>query len=240
LRGVHRRLSQIPEALILFGAIFLFFNLSGSRRPYYLLPILPFVAILVANMLREFEVGTLGRVTQGIVRFIGFVLGLAPIALFGILLLFPHVIPAHADTLWPMSIFLALLGVTTIVSVMKKYVWGMVGPVTALWLIYMIVVTPWITEGPNLKTQVAEVIALDKPCGFLKLDDAKVIFYLDKPYQVFSQKAHALIWAIRADGVLITSSDFSDRHWECAVKSHNWQAVIPRKVPPLNNSSNFK
>ncbi len=61
LQGVRRRVSQIPEALILFGAIFLFFTLSGSRRSYYLLPILPFVAILVASVLREFAVGTLGR-----------------------------------------------------------------------------------------------------------------------------------------------------------------------------------
>jgi hypothetical protein len=205
-----------------------------------LLPILPFVAILVANVLKEFEVGTLGRVIQGTVKFVGLMFGLALIAFLGIFLLFPQIIPAHTDTLWPMSILLALLGVTTIVSTMKKYVWGMVGPVVAVWLIYMIVVTPWITEGPNLKTQVAEVIALDKTCGFLNMDDAKVIFYLDKPYQVFSNKARALNWATKTDGVLITSSDFSDRHWECAVKGHNWQAVIPRKVPPLNYSSNFK
>jgi 4-amino-4-deoxy-L-arabinose transferase-like glycosyltransferase len=240
LRGVRRRLSQISEALILFGAIFLFFNLSGSRRPYYLLPILPFVAILVANMLREFEVGTLGRVIQGTVKFVGFMLGLTLIALFGVFLLFPQIIPAHTDTLWPLSFLLALLGVTTIVSTMKKYVWGMVGPVIAVWLLYMIIVTPWITEGPSLKTQVAEVIALNRPCGFLYMDDAKIIFYLDRPYQVFSKKAHALNWATRADGVLITSSDFSDRHWECVVKAHQWQAVIPRKVPLLNDSSNFK
>jgi 4-amino-4-deoxy-L-arabinose transferase-like glycosyltransferase len=240
LRGVHRRLSQIPEALILLGAIFLFFNLSGSRRPYYLLPILPFVAILVANMLREFEVGTLGRVIQDIVRFIGLVLGLALIALFGIFLLFPQIIPAHTHSLWPLSILLASLGITTIVSTTKKYVWGMVGPVITVWLIYMIVVTPWITEGPNLKTQVAEVIALNRPCSFLYMDDARIIFYLDKPYQIFSNKARALNWATKADGVLITSSDFSDRHWECAVKGHNWQAVVPRKVPLLDDSRNLK
>ena len=91
-----------------------------------------------------------------------------------------------------------------------------------------------------VKTQVAEVIALNRPCGFLYMDDAKIIFYLDKPYQVFSKKGRALSWATKVDGVLITSSDFSDRHWECVVKGHQWQAVIPRKVPLLNDSSNFK
>jgi hypothetical protein len=191
-------------------------------------------------MLREFEVGALGRVIQGIVRLIGLVLGLALIALFGIFLVFLQIIPAHTHTLWPLSILLALLGITTILSTKKKYVWGMVGPVIAVWLIYMIVVTPWITEGPNLKTEVAEVIALNRPYGFLNMDDAKIIFYLDKPYQVFSKKAHALNWARREDGVLITSNDFSDRRWECVVKGHQWQAVIPRKVPLLDDSRNLK
>jgi 4-amino-4-deoxy-L-arabinose transferase-like glycosyltransferase len=240
LQLIRRHASQIPEALILFSAIFLFLTLSGSRRPYYLLPILPFVAILVANMLKEFEVGTLGRVIQGIVRFVGILIGLALIVLFGISLLFPQIIPAHTDTHWPMSILLVLLGVTTIVSTMKKYVWGIIGPMVMVWLVYVIVVIPLIAKGPNLKTQVAEVIALDRPCGFLSMDDAKIIFYLDKPYQVFSKKGRALSWATKVDGVLITSSDFSDQHWECAVKGRNWQAVIPRKVSLSNDYSHSR
>jgi len=234
------RVSQIPEALILFGAIFLFFTLSGSRRPYYLLPILPFVAILVANVLREFAVGTLGRVIQGTVRVVGVLLGLAMIASFGISLLFPQIFAVGTDTLWYASVLLALLGVIMIASTMKKYVWGMMGSVFAVWLIYMLGVIPLIAEGPNLKTQVAEVSALGRPCGFLNIDNAKIIFYLDKPYQVFDDRARALDWATRVDGVLITSSDVSDQYWECVVKGHHWQAVIPRKVPLLNDSYKFR
>jgi len=236
----RRRASQIPEALILFGAIFLFFTLSGSRRPYYLLPILPFVAILVANVLREFAVGTLGRVIQGTVRVVGVFLGLAMIASFGISLLFPQIFAVGTDTLWYASVLLALLGVIMIASTMKKYVWGMIGSVFAVWLIYMLGVIPLIAEGPNLKTQVAEVSALGRPCGFLNIDNAKIIFYLDKTYQVFDDKARALDWATRVDGVLITSSDVSDPYWECVVKGHHWQAVIPRKVPLLNDPSRSK
>jgi 4-amino-4-deoxy-L-arabinose transferase-like glycosyltransferase len=233
----RRCASQIPEALILFGAIFLFFTLSGSRRPYYLLPILPFVAILVANVLREFAGGTLGRVIQGTVRVVGVLLGLAMIASFGISFLFPQIFAVGTDTLWYASVLLALLGVIMIVSTMKKYVWGMIGSVFAVWLIYMLGVIPLIAEGPNLKTQVAEVSALGRPCGFLNIDDAKIIFYLDKPYQVFDDKARALDWATRVDGVLITSSDVSDQYWECVVKGHHWQAVIPRKVSLLKDPS---
>ena len=262
----RRRVSQIPEVLILFGAIFLFFTLSGSRRSYYLLPILPFVAMLVANVLREFATGTLGRGIQGAVRVVGLSLGLAIIVLFGVLLVFTLIFTGGTDTLlfnkifadrtnilvftrmfagrtyilWYASVLLALIGATMIASTMKKYVWGMVGSVFAVWLIYVLGVIPLISEGPNLKTQVAKVNALGRPCGLLNIEDAKIIFYLDKPCQVFYDKAHALNWVTQADGVLITSSDLSDQYWECAVKGHHWQAVIPRKVPLLNDPSNSR
>lgn len=236
----RRRLSQISEVLILFGAVFIFFNLSGSRRPYYLLPILPFVAILVANLLREFAGDMLGRVIQGVVRGVGILLGFALIAIFGIFLLLPQIFPAGTRTLGSVSVLLALLGASMITSTIKKYVWGMIGSVTAVWLIYVIGVIPLIGEGPNLKTEVTEVSALDRPCGFLNIDDAKLIFYLDKPHQVFCDEVHAFEWATQADGVLITSSDLSDRSWECVVKGYHWQAVIPRKGPHLNGSSHFR
>jgi 4-amino-4-deoxy-L-arabinose transferase-like glycosyltransferase len=227
------RISQISEVLILFGAIFLFFNLSGSKRPYYLLPTLPFVAILVANLLREFAVGMLGRVIQGVGRGVGILLGFALIAIFGIFLLLPQVFPAGTRTLGFASVLLALLGATVITSTIKKYVWGMIGSVTAVWLIYVIGVIPLIAEGPNLKTKVTEVSALGRPCGFLNIDDAKLIFYLDKPHQDFYDEVHALEWAAQADGVLITSTPVSDQSWESVVKSRHWQAVIPRKVRPF-------
>jgi 4-amino-4-deoxy-L-arabinose transferase-like glycosyltransferase len=240
LQGVRRRVSQIPEVLILFGAIFLFFTLSRSRRSYYLLPILPFVAILVANVLREFAVGMLGRGIQGAVRGVGVSLGLVPIAFFGAFLVFHHIFAVEISTLWYAFVLLGLLGVTMIVSTMKKYVWGMVGSVFAVWLIYVIVVIPLIAEGPNVKTQVAEVSALGRPCGFLNIDDAKIIFYLDKPYQVFYDKTRAQNWATQEGAVLITSSEFSDQGWECAVKGHHWQAVIPRRSSLLNDSHTFR
>jgi 4-amino-4-deoxy-L-arabinose transferase-like glycosyltransferase len=236
----RRRVSQISEVLILFGAIFLFFNLSGSKRPYYLLPILPFVAILVANLLREFAGGMLGRVIQGVVEGVGILVGFALVAIFGIFLLFPQIFPSGTRTLGAASVLLALLGATLITSTVKKYVWGMIGSVTAVWLIYVIGVIPLIAEGPNLKTEVAEVSALGRPCGFLNIDDAKLIFYLDKPHQDFYDEVHALEWATQADGVLITSSPVSDPCWECVVKDHHWQAVIPPKGLHLNGSSHSR
>jgi 4-amino-4-deoxy-L-arabinose transferase-like glycosyltransferase len=240
LQGVRRRVSQIPEALILFGAIFVFFTLSGSRRSYYLLPILPFVAILVASILREFAVGTLGQGIQGAVRMVGVLSGLVLIASLGVPLILPQIIPVRTDTLWYASVLLALLGATMMVSTMKKYVWGMVGSVFAVWLIYVIVVIPLIAEGPNLKTKIAEVNALGRPYGFLNIDDAKLRFYFDEPRQVFDDEIRAFNWAVQAEGVLITSSDVSNQSWECLVKNRKWQAVIPRMNSLLTDSPTFR
>ncbi len=240
LRGIRRSTSQIPEALILFGAIFIFFTLSGARRSYYLLPVLPFVAILVANVLREFAVGTLGRRIQSGVKTIGVLLGLILIASFGAFFVLPRFFPGRIDVPWYTFVSLAFLGAFMIVSTIKKHVWGMVGSAFALWLLFVIVAIPLIAAGPNLRTQTAEVKASGRPYGFLNIDDAKIAFYLDKPYQLFLDKAHALRWANQAGGAIITSGDFSDSSWECAVKGHRWQAVIPRMNSPLNSSASSK
>jgi 4-amino-4-deoxy-L-arabinose transferase-like glycosyltransferase len=232
LQGVRHRISQIPEALILFGGIFLFFTLSGSRRSYYLLPILPFAAILVASVLREFAVGALGRGIQGAVRGVGVLLGLVLIASSGVSLVLPQIFSVRTDTLWVASVLLALLGATMIVSTMMKYVWGMIGSVFAVWLIYLIVVIPLVAEGPNLKTKAAEVNALGRPYGFLNISDAKLRFYLDKPSQIFDDETRAFDWAIRTNGVLITPNDVSNQTWKCLVKAKKWQAVIPRINSP--------
>jgi 4-amino-4-deoxy-L-arabinose transferase-like glycosyltransferase len=237
LQKARRRISQTPEALILWGAIFVFFTLSGSRRPYYLLPILPFTAILVAKMLEEFGAGALSWGIQGAVRVVGVLLGLVLIGLFGVTLLFPRIFAVGTGTLWYSSVSLGLLGAAMIASSIRKYVWGMVGAVFAIWLIYVISIVPLIEEGPNLKTQVAQVSALGRPYAFLNIEEAKVVFYLDQPYQVFYDKGQALDWARKADGVLITSGDFSDQSWECVVNGNHWLAVIPRKNPSSNGST---
>ena len=171
---------------------------------------------------------------------VGILLGFAMIVLFGASLLLYKIFPAGTDTIWFASVLLALPGVTMIASTMRKYIWGMVESVLAVWLIYVIGLMPLIAQGPNLKTKVAEVNALGKPCGLLNIYNAKLKFYLDKPCQVFDDETRALYWATRAGGVLITSSDVSDQSWECVVKGNNWQAVIPRKIPPLNDSSHFR
>lgn len=59
VRAHHRRWTGAAHSrsdrfvLVYFWATFVFFTLSGSRRSYYLLPILPAAAILIARLLRE-------------------------------------------------------------------------------------------------------------------------------------------------------------------------------------------
>jgi hypothetical protein len=205
-----------------------------------LLPILPFVAILVGSVLREFSVSTLGRGLQGTVRVVGVLLGLVLIASLGVSFVLPQIFPVRTDPPWYAFVLLALLGATMIVSTMKKYVWGMVGSVFAVWLIYVIVGIPLIAAGPNLKTKTAELNTLGRPYGFLNIDDARLEFYLSKPSQVFDDETSAVDWAIRTNGVLITSSNVSNQAWECIVKDRKWQAVIPRMNPLLNDSQTFR
>jgi 4-amino-4-deoxy-L-arabinose transferase-like glycosyltransferase len=234
LMGVKRRISQIPEALILFAAILIFFTLSGSRRIYYLLPILPFVAILVAHTLREFGNGRVGPVMEGFLKGAGIFLGLGMIALFGASVIFLWGFTGEDRFL--LAGASALLGIIgggiMLVSTMKKYVWGMIGAMLAILLVYVLGVIPLTAEEPNVRAQAAKVRVLNKQCGFLNIDDAKLVFYLDKPYRFFYDHGPALEWATQAKGVVITPGDFSDQGWECVVKGHGWKAVVPRKSRP--------
>ncbi|HTY56597.1 MAG TPA: hypothetical protein VMB26_15425, partial [Candidatus Binataceae bacterium] len=73
-------------ALIFFWATFVFFTLSGSRRSYYLLPILPAAAMLVARLLAETR-GATPNLARRLTN-IGYTVLIAA-AVFGALILLP-------------------------------------------------------------------------------------------------------------------------------------------------------
>jgi len=88
LAQAHRRPAELPPtdaarghrfALVYFWATFIFFTLSGSRRSYYLLPILPAAALLVARTL-AMPVESLSPLTRRLLR-IGY--GVIAIAVAG-------------------------------------------------------------------------------------------------------------------------------------------------------------
>ncbi len=90
----HRRHVGLPEharadrfLLVFFWSTFIFFTLSGSRRSYYILPILPAGAILVARLLAVQSIRELSAWARRL-----FVAGYAIFALvilFGFVVMFP-------------------------------------------------------------------------------------------------------------------------------------------------------
>jgi 4-amino-4-deoxy-L-arabinose transferase-like glycosyltransferase len=84
--------------LIFFWATFVFFTASGSRRGYYLLPILPAAAVLVARLLLRRD--ELSITVRRLFNF-GF-RTIAAVALGAVALLFP----LHALLPWPWSAYL--------------------------------------------------------------------------------------------------------------------------------------
>jgi hypothetical protein len=85
-------------ALVYFWATFIFFTLSGSRRSYYLLPILPAAAILVARTLAS--PGELRSLIARRLLIAGYAV-IAFVAIAGIVLLIPAwaVLPSPYDAL---------------------------------------------------------------------------------------------------------------------------------------------
>jgi 4-amino-4-deoxy-L-arabinose transferase-like glycosyltransferase len=72
-------------AMAYFGAIFLFFTLAGSRRSYYLLPVLPAAALLIARLLTT-PPTELSMVTRRLLT-IGFGVFIVAVVVAGLVLL---------------------------------------------------------------------------------------------------------------------------------------------------------
>jgi 4-amino-4-deoxy-L-arabinose transferase-like glycosyltransferase len=110
LVDMHRALSPVPEdsirlrsdcfTMTFFWATFVFFTLSGSRRSYYILPILPAAALMVARLLdRPFE--DLSLAARALVK-IGFGVIVAAVVLSTLAFLPPsHFLPPPWSQLPP-------------------------------------------------------------------------------------------------------------------------------------------
>ena len=85
--------------LVYFWATFLFFTLSGSRRSYYLLPILPAVALLLSRLF-AIEWGALHRRARWLMR-AGFLLLAVAVVAAGVVALWPAVARPRAVAALP-------------------------------------------------------------------------------------------------------------------------------------------
>jgi 4-amino-4-deoxy-L-arabinose transferase-like glycosyltransferase len=124
---IHTAPPSRPDRFVLvyFWATFLFFTLSGSRRSYYLIPILPGVALLLARL---FAVGwtTLSRHVRGLTQ-AGFLLVAIVIVAAGIAVLLPDTARPKALAALPpfpaRGVFVLLWGVELAVLIAGFRAW---------------------------------------------------------------------------------------------------------------------
>ena len=124
-----------PERWLMWTmiAIFLFFSISGSRRHYYILPILPYCAILTALFLTrqaaDLWVEKTKRVIVWLFRFLPME-GLFLCIFFGvILMLFPSLIPKEFEVLTKLLPRL-LISLSAAVFILGMFMYRLSGPET--------------------------------------------------------------------------------------------------------------
>ncbi|MFL5338626.1 MAG: ArnT family glycosyltransferase [Gemmataceae bacterium] len=116
-RGTEAKRARTFAAAF-FWATFLFFTLSASRRSYYLLPLLPAAALLVARLLTAESASRLPRILLKI----GFAVVTVAVVGLGMALLPRHWLPGPSDQLppapaWPVVVagwVAAIFGVTAV------------------------------------------------------------------------------------------------------------------------------
>ncbi len=217
----------VSDALLTFASIFLFFTISGSRRPYYLLPILPFAAMLVGDFLSRFIQSRLPSAIELTTKLIGVLISiclLVPIACF---IIKPHELPYGIQSFFPWTIVLLAGGLVMALSFLKRSALGMIAPVALFWFIFVFTYIPWsVDQQRNVRSETAKVTTFNRPVGFLKTDDAKIIFYLNKPYSVLSDLRQARTWADHTGGILIAYDDIQDPYWKRIINEKEWKAYI--------------
>jgi 4-amino-4-deoxy-L-arabinose transferase-like glycosyltransferase len=218
------------ELFSLFGAVFVFFTLSDSRRPYYLLPIIPFVSIFVAHLLVEFSQCMVARPLDRFIKVFGFLLGIMLIAPFIIYVAFPDVVPVLSGKPWLSVISAALLpaGVIAWTYSISRRIEGMVGAMLLVSFIYVLCVIPFFSQQGNLRTEIAKIKYSGKPLAFLQKTNDRILFYMDQPCKVFSSEAAAYDWAVKRDGVLIMEDNLLDKkRWRIVFKSRTCKVMVP-------------
>ncbi|MBA3037267.1 MAG: hypothetical protein FP814_12335 [Desulfobacterium sp.] len=217
--------ASVKEMLALFGGVFIFFTLSGSRRSYYLLPIIPFASIMAAHLLISFSESSLSRFIDRFVKCFGFLLGFVLIAPLIALVFYPRVIPISGVKVWAIVTLLALVSPFFIYFTKKRHVGKMAGAMVVTALIYTFGIIPVFGQLPNLRTQIAEVKSFGRACAFYPDKIDPVLYYMDQPCQKFPDETAAYNWSIQEKGVVIAKDKVPKERWHTVVKSREWNAV---------------
>ena len=172
-------------ALVYFWATFIFFTLSGSRRSYYILPILPAAAILVARTLAY--PGELRSMIARRLLTLGYAI-VAFAAIGGIVLLIPAwaILPSPYDALpdlpaKPAFIVLWILSVAAVIYTIRKFSAYRVA-ISMAAIAYLVMTYIYIFAMPA-----AEAYRGEKPFGYAVLNriggatDHLVLFKTEGP-----------------------------------------------------------
>lgn len=229
LKFPEERRKPLTEILIIAGAIFVFFSLSGSRRPYYLLPIIPFSAIMIGDYLKRYFSGELPAGLSKITLIIGCFSGLLLAAPLAAYLTVPARLPAGTHVLLPWAVALLVAGLVMIFGFVKHHAVSIFVPMLVVWLVYAGVFIPWSAMVPhNIRAHVEGLKTMQRPVAFLRLDNAKVIYYLNRPYRIVPDLKAARAWAQATGGILITGrdDDLPDTTWRRLVNDRSWKAYM--------------
>jgi 4-amino-4-deoxy-L-arabinose transferase-like glycosyltransferase len=215
LPKLRSRESDTNESVIFFIGIFIFFTLSGSRRSYYLLPILPFFAILTGRFMADFINNRLTRIFDLYIKVFGILLSIALAAPIIILFINPEILPyemsAVGHGLRVTATAIALISPVLAMGILSKKAKVLAGAMMAVWLIYSLAAIPLFSRMPNIRSQVAHVRSLGRPIGFLPRTSDRILFYLDQPCPVFSDQDAAFDWATRSNGVLFVRDSYKNK-----------------------------
>lgn len=249
LPKIRTRTSNTSEPIIFFSGIFILFTLSGSRRSYYLLPIIPFVSILIGRFMVDFFNDRLSRPFSLYIKAFGVLLSIIFVAPLVILLIAPGALPnevtAIGDGIWLIVAALALISPVVSFGLLSGRSKAVAGSMMAVWLVYALAAVPHVSRLPtNIRNQVSHVKSLGRPIGFFPSSSDRVLFYLDQPCRVFTEDNAAFDWAVKNKGVLFVKqgyrNKFSAEKWTAVEKLRKYQAIISATTPEEKQNASLK
>jgi 4-amino-4-deoxy-L-arabinose transferase-like glycosyltransferase len=240
LPAFRRRSAPFPEALLLACGILIFFTLSGSRRPYYILPILPFLSIAIGALLDGHAEGGLPPFWRRWVDWFGRVCGailILPLVAYPAALLLGAKLPLDVSGLGWATLLLALTGTAAIASSRRGSALGLAASLLAAWLVYSTAIVPWAGALPGLRSEVAALRAQQRPCAFLGMSDERFLFYLDAPCEEWFDERAAHAWARERGGFIVTQDALFPAAWKQIGESKRWRAFVALDVEPPPSSA---
>ena len=247
LPRLRASMSNTGELIILFGSVFVFFTLSGSRRSYYLLPIIPFFAIMTGHFMGDFIKNHLSRPLDLYVKSFGVLLSIIFVAPLVLLLTVPSALPAEATAIRHdirlIAGALALISPVLLIGTLYRSSKAVAGSMMAVWMIYVFAAVPLFDRLPNIRNQVAHVKSLNMPIGFFPDASDRILFYLNQPCQVFTTEDGAFEWVVAHNGILFVKNSKANKlpveKWTTVEKLRKYTAIMPAVIESKKLNSTF-